>query len=149
MIPWNWLKWRGKYVPKECCGYFLHPLDVYEASLGQSPWTSRTLLEKLERETAAGFFVIIKKKRNVVTFCLYDVKCNECSGASFCIFLWSNYQQLSKFSFYDLGLFSPCYRSSSSLCQVMDLFKCTETFKEKIHSDNNWNAHDFRVTSTF
>ena len=38
----------------------------------------------------------------------------------FCIFLWSNYQLLSKF--YDLILFSTCLRSSSSHCQVMDLF---------------------------
>ena len=35
------MKWRGKSVAKECCGYFLHPIDVYEASPGQSPWTSR------------------------------------------------------------------------------------------------------------
>ena len=33
MLPWNWLKWRRKSVPKKCCGYFSHPLDVYEASL--------------------------------------------------------------------------------------------------------------------
>ena len=24
-------------MPKDCCGYFSHPLDVYEASPGQSP----------------------------------------------------------------------------------------------------------------
>ena len=36
-LPLNWLKWRGKSVPKDCCGYFSHPLDVYEASPGQSP----------------------------------------------------------------------------------------------------------------
>ena len=49
---------------KECCGYFLHPLDVYEASPEKSPWTSRILLWKFERETVASLFVIIKKKRN-------------------------------------------------------------------------------------
>ena len=32
VLPWKSLKWRGKSVPKECCGYFSHPLDVYEAS---------------------------------------------------------------------------------------------------------------------
>ena len=37
MLPWNYLKWRGKSVPKECCGYFSHPLDIYEASPGKSP----------------------------------------------------------------------------------------------------------------
>ena len=41
LLPWNWLKWRGKSVPRETCSYFSHPLDVYEASPGQqSPWTS-------------------------------------------------------------------------------------------------------------
>ena len=38
VLPWNWLKLR---VPKECCGYFSHPLDVYEASPGQTIWTRR------------------------------------------------------------------------------------------------------------
>ena len=37
VLPWNCLKWRGKSVPKDWCGYFLHPLDVFEASPGQSP----------------------------------------------------------------------------------------------------------------
>ena len=34
VLPWNWSKWRQKSVPKECCGYFSHTLDVYEASPG-------------------------------------------------------------------------------------------------------------------
>ena len=25
VLPWNSLKWRGKSVPKECCGYFSRP----------------------------------------------------------------------------------------------------------------------------
>ena len=53
VLPWNWLKWRGKSVPKECCGYFSHSLDAYEASHGQSPWISRhccrNLNEKLQQ----------------------------------------------------------------------------------------------------
>ena len=36
MLPWILLKWRGKSVPKECCGYFSFPLDLYEASPGLS-----------------------------------------------------------------------------------------------------------------
>ena len=32
VLPWKWLKWRGKSVPRECCGYFSHPFDVYEAN---------------------------------------------------------------------------------------------------------------------
>ena len=36
MLPWNWLKWRGKSVPIECCGYFLRPLNAYEVSPVQS-----------------------------------------------------------------------------------------------------------------
>ena len=65
----------------------------------------------------------------------------QCSGASFCIFLWSNYQQLSRF--YDLLLFSPCCRSSGSHCQVMYLFKGKESYKENFHSDNNWKTEWF------
>ena len=28
VLPWNWLKWRGKSVPKECCSNFSHPLSM-------------------------------------------------------------------------------------------------------------------------
>ena len=28
VLPWNWLKWRGKSVAKEFFGYFAHPVDV-------------------------------------------------------------------------------------------------------------------------
>ena len=55
VLPWNWLKWRGKIVPKKCCGYLSHPLDAYDkASLGQSRWTNRNccrnVSEKLQQE---------------------------------------------------------------------------------------------------
>ena len=43
-------------MPKEYCGYFSHPLDVYEASPEQSPW-------KIKRKTAVSLVVIIKKKK--------------------------------------------------------------------------------------
>ena len=36
VLHWNWLKWRGKSVPKEWCGYFSHLFDVYEVSPEQS-----------------------------------------------------------------------------------------------------------------
>ena len=36
VLAWNWLKWRGKSVPKECCDYFSHPLDVY---IWSKSWT--------------------------------------------------------------------------------------------------------------
>ena len=53
VLPWNWLKWREKSVPQECCNYFSHPLDVYEANPGRNPWTSRhccrNLCEKLQQ----------------------------------------------------------------------------------------------------
>ena len=130
-------------MPKECCGYFSHPLDVYEASPGTSPWTSRTL-QKLEWETAARFFVITKKKRNG-SYLLTGWLQMQCSGASISIFLWSNYQLFSKSwsKLYGFVIFSPCYRSSSSHCHVMDLFNWKESFKEKIYSDNNWNTEWF------
>ena len=32
VLPWKWLNWRGKSVPREGWGYFSHPLDVYEAN---------------------------------------------------------------------------------------------------------------------
>ena len=38
----------------------------------------------------------------------------------------------------DLGL----VQSNSSHCQLMDLFKSKERFKEKVHSDNKWKAID-------
>ena len=38
VLPWNWLKWRGESVSKECCGCFSHAWDVYKASLGRSPF---------------------------------------------------------------------------------------------------------------
>ena len=66
----------------------------------------------------------------------------QCSGASFCIVLWSNYQLFSKF--YDLLLFPPCHRSNESHCELMDLFKNKESFKEKVDSDNNWKTEWFQ-----
>ena len=39
----NCVNRRGKSVPKKSCGYFSHPLDVYEVSPGRSPWTSKYL----------------------------------------------------------------------------------------------------------
>ena len=32
VLPWNWLKWRKKSMPKECWGYFSHHLDDYKLS---------------------------------------------------------------------------------------------------------------------
>ena len=67
---------------------------------------------------------------------------SQCPGASFCIFLWSNSQLLSKF--YNLLLFSLAVISwNSSHCQLMDLFKSKERFKEKFHSDNDWKTEWF------
>ena len=62
----------------------------------------------------------------------------------FVYFLWNNYQLLSKF--YDLLLFSPCliyFRSNSSHCRLMDLFKSKESFKKKVNSDSNWKTKGF------
>ena len=46
-IAWKWLKWRGKPVPKQFCGYFSHPLVVFKASpldevLGPADFTLET-----------------------------------------------------------------------------------------------------------
>ena len=52
------------------------------------------------------------------------------------MFLGSNYQLLSKImtSFYfPLAL----VRSNNSHCQLINLFKSKESFKEKVDSDNN------------
>ena len=63
-------------MKKECCGYFPHPLDVYEASPEQSPWTSRhcciTSSEKLQRASLQ----LLRRKGSEVTFCQHDFKFN-------------------------------------------------------------------------
>ena len=138
VLPWNWLKWRENSVPKECCGYFLHPLDDYEASPGRSPWTSKNCCRNLSENSASLFAIIIKKIGIYLQPTWFQM---QCSGASFCIFLFSNYQGLSRF--YNLLSFSPWLRSNSSQCQVIDLFKSTESLKEKVHSGNNWKTEWF------
>ena len=35
LLPWSRLTWRGNSVPKECCGYFSHPLDVLKQFLNK------------------------------------------------------------------------------------------------------------------
>ena len=86
---------------------------------GQSPLTRRHCCRKSNKKTAASAFVIIEKER--IGSCLLPKWLQiQCSGASFCIFLWSNCQLLSQF--YGLLLFSPCLRLHSSHCHVMDLF---------------------------
>ena len=119
-------------MPKECCGYFLHPLDDYEASPGRGPWTSKNCCRNLSENSASLFAIIIKKIGIYLQPTWFQM---QCSGASFCIFLFSNYQGLSRF--YDLLSYSPWLRSNSSQCQVIDLFKSTESLKEKVHSGNN------------
>ena len=57
VLPLNWLKWRGKSVPKECRGYFSHHLDVYEASHEQSSWP------------VAGIVVETRVKNCIEPFC--------------------------------------------------------------------------------
>ena len=58
--------------------------------------------------------------------------------ASFCLFLWSNNQVLSKF--YYLLILSPC------LNQLIELFRSKENFKEKNDSDNSWKAAWRRIS---
>ena len=41
LLPQNWLKWRGKTVPKESCGCFLRPLHGYII------WNKRQVLNKV------------------------------------------------------------------------------------------------------
>ena len=45
---------------KECCSYFSYPLDVYEASSGRSPWTSRHCCRNSSKKLQQ---VIINKKK--------------------------------------------------------------------------------------
>ena len=106
-------------MPKEVCSYFSHPLDVYEASPGQSPRTSRYCCGNLSGKLQQAFLKSLKRKGLKVTFRQHDFQM-QCSGAPFCIFLWRNDQLLSKF--YDLLLFSPCLRSNSYHCQAMNFF---------------------------
>ena len=53
----------------------------------------------------------------------------QSTGASFCIFSWSNGQL-----FYYLHIFSPC------LNQVIELFRSKESFQGKVDSGSNWKA---------
>ena len=122
MLPWNWLKRRGKSVPKECCGYFSHSLDVYEVSPRRSPWTisrhcCRDSSGKLQRDLLQS----LKRKGFEVTFCQHDFKCNgrEHHFVYFYEVIINCYPNFMAYFYFPFA----CVRSNSSHCQLMDLLK--------------------------
>ena len=59
----------------------------------------------------------------------------QSTETSFCIFLRSNNQVLLKF-YYLIRFFFALIRLNSRYCQLMELFKSKESFKEKVDSEN-------------
>ena len=62
----------------------------------------------------------------------------QSTGASFCMFLWSNNQLWSK-TLLPAYIF-PC------LNQLIRLFRSKENFKKKVYSDSNWKAAWLRMS---
>ena len=62
----------------------------------------------------------------------------QSTGASFCMFLWSNNQLWSKTLL--PAYISPC------LNQLIRLFRSKENFKKKVYSDSNWKAAWLRMS---
>ena len=142
MLLWNWLKWRGKSVPKECCGYFSHSLDVYEASPRRSPWIiSRHCCRHSSGKLQRDFLQSLKRKGFEVTFCQHDFKCNgqEHHFVYFYEVIINCYPDFMTYFYFPFTY----VRSNSSHCQLMDLLKSKKSFKEKVDSDNNWKAEWF------
>ena len=73
-------------MPKKCCGYFSHPLDVYEASHLNEILGRADIVVETRAKTAASFSVIIKEKR-IGSYLLPARLQMHFSGASFCIVL--------------------------------------------------------------
>ena len=76
-----------------------------------------------------------------VTFCQHDFRCNV-QRHHFVYFyevIMSYYPNFKGCFYFRIALF----RSSSSHCQLMNLFKNKKSFKEKVDSDNNWKTRWF------
>ena len=57
VLPWKWLKRRGKSVPRECCDYFSNPLDVYEANhLDNVPVPTDIVVETRAKNYSSAFY---------------------------------------------------------------------------------------------
>ena len=133
VLPWNWLKWRGNSVPKEFCSYFSHPFHIIFSG------PADIVLETRAKNCSEPFCQrSLKRKGLDVTFRQHGLKCNV--------------QEHHFVYFYEVIIncypnFMTCFyfplRSNSSHSQVIDLLKSKESFKGKVHSDNNWKTEWF------
>ena len=73
VLPWNEEKRRGRSVPRESCGYFSHPLDVYEASPEWSPFGPADIVVETQVKNCSK---PLERKGLEVTFYQHDFKCN-------------------------------------------------------------------------